>query len=134
LTSSPSKRLRVIDGEDVKIRRPETRELKRLTFAITLRLALSPICLYGRKSAISGNKPPDLLKLTGEFPMLLKHPSFTLMAVLMLSLAGNAQQAQRLFQPEDLFRLWQVGAAAWSPDGRYAAIEILRPGHTLVVN
>ena len=27
--------------------------------------------------------------------------------------------------------MWQVGAIAWSPDGRYAAIEILRPGRTL---
>jgi len=63
--------------------------------------------------------------------MLLKQSGFFLMAVLMLSLPGNAQQAKRLFQPEDLFRLWQVAAVAWSPDGHYAAIEILRPGHTL---
>src|SRR5262245_21564788 len=63
--------------------------------------------------------------------MLLKQSGFFLMAVLMLSLPGNAQQAKRLFQPEDLFRVWQVGAIAWSPDGRYAAIEILRPSRTL---
>src|SRR4028118_2371692 len=47
---------------------------------------------------------------------------------------NNAQQkrvGQRLFQPEDMFRIWQIGASKWSPDGRFSAIEVLRPGRTL---
>ncbi|HYE73447.1 MAG TPA: hypothetical protein VEF04_08950, partial [Blastocatellia bacterium] len=63
----------------------------------------------------------------------LRHLGLNLFVVLALVFAGNAQdtQAQRLFQPEDLFRIWQVGTVAWSPNGRYAAIEIVRPGRTL---
>ena len=34
-------------------------------------------------------------------------------------------------QPKDLFRIREVGATAWSPDGRYVAIEFTRPGRTL---
>jgi dipeptidyl aminopeptidase/acylaminoacyl peptidase len=53
--------------------------------------------------------------------------------VLALSLTASAQQtpAQRLFQPDDLFRLRQVGQSRWSPDGRYASIEFTRPGRAL---
>jgi dipeptidyl aminopeptidase/acylaminoacyl peptidase len=47
-----------------------------------------------------------------------------------LSLDTSAQQ-QRLFQPEDLFRIRQVGATRWSPDGRYVSIEFTRPGRSL---
>ncbi|CAA9405110.1 MAG: tolB protein precursor, periplasmic protein involved in the tonb-independent uptake of group A colicins [uncultured Pyrinomonadaceae bacterium] len=50
------------------------------------------------------------------------------------SFNNNAQQkrvGQRLFQPEDLFRVWQIGASKWSPDGRRSAIEVLRPGRTI---
>jgi dienelactone hydrolase len=54
-----------------------------------------------------------------------------LMTGLTLSLVAQAQSAARLFQPKDLFRMWQVGNVAWSSDGRYAAIEIVRPSHTL---
>ena len=45
----------------------------------------------------------------------------------------DAQQvlAQRKFQPEDLFRVRQVGAVAWSADGLYATIELTRPGRSL---
>jgi dipeptidyl aminopeptidase/acylaminoacyl peptidase len=54
--------------------------------------------------------------------------------VISSSVNNNAQQkrvGQRLFQPEDLFRIWQIGASKWSPDGRRSAIEVLRPGRTL---
>lgn len=61
----------------------------------------------------------------------LHHGVRMLLMALTLSLAARAQSAPRLFQPEDLFRVWQVGNVAWSPDGRYAAIEIVRPGRTL---
>jgi hypothetical protein len=50
------------------------------------------------------------------------------------SFNNNAQQkrvGQALFQPKDLFRVWQIGSSKWSPDGRYSAIEVLRPGRTL---
>jgi len=51
----------------------------------------------------------------------------------LLSPESAAQQtsAQRTFQPEDLFRVQQIGAIAWSPDGRYAAIEISKSDRTL---
>lgn len=48
-----------------------------------------------------------------------------------LNLASQQALRQRKFQPEDLFRVRQVGAVAWSADGLYAAIELTRPGHTL---
>src|SRR5438552_497532 len=51
-----------------------------------------------------------------------------------LNLAAAPAQPQRMMQPEDLFRVRQVGATTWSPDGRYAAIEFSRPGRTLDVN
>jgi dipeptidyl aminopeptidase/acylaminoacyl peptidase len=49
------------------------------------------------------------------------------------SLNSNAQQprGQRFYKPEDLFRVWQIRATRWSPDGRFSAIEVLRPGRTL---
>jgi dipeptidyl aminopeptidase/acylaminoacyl peptidase len=55
------------------------------------------------------------------------------LTVINLSFNGTAQQTprQRLFQPEDLFRVWQIGATRWSPDGRFSVIEVLRPGRTL---
>lgn len=58
------------------------------------------------------------------------------LAATILSLDINAQQArkqqqQRLFQPEDLFRVWRIGTTRWSPDGRFSAIEVLRPGRSL---
>jgi len=34
-------------------------------------------------------------------------------------------------KPDDLFRVRQVGATAWSADGRYATIELGRPGRSL---
>jgi len=50
------------------------------------------------------------------------------------SLKSNPQQTrgQRLFQPEDLFRIWRIGETKWSPDGGFSAIEVLRPGRTLL--
>lgn len=63
----------------------------------------------------------------------LQHSSLNFIVVLILAFTGSAQDtyAQRLFQPEDMFRIWQVGAVAWSPDGHYAALEIVRPGRSL---
>jgi len=46
-------------------------------------------------------------------------------------IAAQRAPAQRMLRPEDLFRVREVGATAWSPDGRYAAIEFTRPGATL---
>lgn len=43
----------------------------------------------------------------------------------------QASAAQRKLQPEDLFRIRHVGKVAWSPDGRYAAIELSRSGTLL---
>lgn len=37
-------------------------------------------------------------------------------------------------KPDDLFNVRRIGAVAWSPDGRYAAIEVSRSGHTLDSN
>jgi dipeptidyl aminopeptidase/acylaminoacyl peptidase len=48
-----------------------------------------------------------------------------------LHLAAQQTRAQRTIQPEDLFRVRQVGAIAWSPDGLYAAIELSRSGRSL---
>src|SRR5580693_6529195 len=39
--------------------------------------------------------------------------------------------AQSKFRPEDLFRVRRPGAVTWSPDSRYAAIELSRPGRAL---
>src|SRR5882672_9928442 len=39
--------------------------------------------------------------------------------------------AQSRFRPEDLFRVRRLGAVTWSPDSRYAAIELSRPGRAL---
>jgi dipeptidyl aminopeptidase/acylaminoacyl peptidase len=46
-------------------------------------------------------------------------------------LAAQQSSVQRALQPKDLFRIREVGATAWSPDGRYVAIELTRPGRTL---
>jgi dipeptidyl aminopeptidase/acylaminoacyl peptidase len=54
--------------------------------------------------------------------------SVAIIAALFLRLFG---QQPRLFQPEDLFRIRQVGATRWSPDGRYVTIEFSRPGRSL---
>ncbi len=58
---------------------------------------------------------------------------FTLIATTPLLTAGAAAQTQkpvpvRRFQPDDLLRLQRVGDVAWSPDGRFATIEISKPG------
>lgn len=56
-----------------------------------------------------------------------------LLAIALLSIDLSAGQAAppRVFRPEDLFRVQRVGAVAWSPDGRHAAIEFTRPGQWL---
>jgi Transcriptional regulator PadR-like family len=41
------------------------------------------------------------------------------------------QRRRRAFRPEDVFRVQRVGAVVWSPDGRYAAIELTRFGEWL---
>src|SRR5579871_2554766 len=48
-----------------------------------------------------------------------------------LTLSLPASDSQRFMTPEDLFRVRRVGAVAWSPDEKYAAIEFSRPGLTL---
>lgn len=55
-------------------------------------------------------------------------------AVTLLPFTDNAQSprtGQRFFQPEDLFRTWQIGASKWSTDGRFCAVEVLKPRRTL---
>jgi dipeptidyl aminopeptidase/acylaminoacyl peptidase len=57
----------------------------------------------------------------------------TLIATAPLLTAGAAAQTQtpvpaRRFQPDDLLRLQRVGAVAWSPDGRFATIEVSKTG------
>jgi dipeptidyl aminopeptidase/acylaminoacyl peptidase len=54
-------------------------------------------------------------------------------AFLILVLAGVVfpLAAQRRFRPEDLFRVRRPGAVTWSPDGRYATVELSRPGRAL---
>lgn len=55
------------------------------------------------------------------------------LAIAMLSLVSDAQPppGPRLFKAEDLFRVWRIGATKWSPNGRFSAIEVLRPERTL---
>jgi dipeptidyl aminopeptidase/acylaminoacyl peptidase len=50
-----------------------------------------------------------------------------------VSLVGAAPQLSslRTFQPTDLFDLQRIGTITWSPDARYATIEITRRGRTL---
>src|SRR5205823_2466356 len=48
-----------------------------------------------------------------------------------LHLAGQQSSARRALRPEDLFRVREVGATAWSPDGRFVTIEFTRPGRTV---
>src|SRR5437870_4123449 len=68
---------------------------------------------------------------------IIKRPSggllVTLLALAAMLLESAAQQtrAQRAFQPDDLFRVQQIGATAWSPDGLYAAIEISGTGRSI---
>jgi dipeptidyl aminopeptidase/acylaminoacyl peptidase len=52
-----------------------------------------------------------------------------LLAVALLALDLQAAQsgAPRPFRPEDLFQVRQIGATAWSPDGRYVTVELTRP-------
>src|SRR5947199_292630 len=47
------------------------------------------------------------------------------------AIAAQQKPAQQTFQPEDLFRVQQIGAIAWSPDWLYAAIEISKSDRTL---
>ncbi len=67
----------------------------------------------------------------------LRKPLFTSIALLLtvanasIQVTAQTKPTRRLFQPEDLFRSWQVGATAWSPDGHNVAIEMLRPNHVL---
>src|SRR5215469_4896501 len=39
--------------------------------------------------------------------------------------------SQGSFRPEDLFRVRRPGAVMWSPNGRFATIELSRPGRAL---
>jgi hypothetical protein len=57
----------------------------------------------------------------------------TLLAIAAMSLECVAQQthAMQTLQPDDLFRMQQISATAWSLDERYVAIEISRAGHSL---
>jgi dipeptidyl aminopeptidase/acylaminoacyl peptidase len=57
----------------------------------------------------------------------------TLIATTPLLTAGAAAQTRtpvpgRRLQPDDLLRLQRVGAVTWSPDGRFATIEVSKPG------
>src|ERR1700733_14696098 len=51
--------------------------------------------------------------------------------VVLLSLLAKTGFAKRRFEPEDLFRIHQVGDVAWSNDGLYAAIEMRAADRTL---
>jgi dipeptidyl aminopeptidase/acylaminoacyl peptidase len=73
-----------------------------------------------------GDESPVQWAVNRVFPVAL-----VLSAVTVLSLSPAAQTSQRTLRPVDLFNVRQVGAAAWSPDGRYAAIEIGRPSARL---
>jgi hypothetical protein len=44
-------------------------------------------------------------------------------AVASPNLTAQQEPALRMLQPADLFRVRQVGATVWSPDGRFVAIE-----------
>jgi dipeptidyl aminopeptidase/acylaminoacyl peptidase len=48
-----------------------------------------------------------------------------------LNLAAQQVLPKRTFQPEDLFRVRQIGTVAWSADGLFAAIELTRPERAL---
>ena len=82
--------------------------------------------LRNRKSKRAMNLKNNLFRTTLALGALALQP-----------LSLNAQQVkppatvQRKFQPEDLFRIRQVGDTAWSGDGRYAAIEFTRPGREI---
>jgi dipeptidyl aminopeptidase/acylaminoacyl peptidase len=62
---------------------------------------------------------------------LLRALLLTLILGASLQIAAQSALTQRSLQPEDLFRVRHVGETAWSPDGRYAAIEFSRAGQTL---
>jgi dipeptidyl aminopeptidase/acylaminoacyl peptidase len=57
--------------------------------------------------------------------------TFSFLAAATVNLAAQQVLPKRKFQPEDLFRVRQVGAIAWSADGLYAAIELTRPDRAL---
>jgi dipeptidyl aminopeptidase/acylaminoacyl peptidase len=57
-----------------------------------------------------------------------RHLGLGLAAVLLFIDLATAQMPTRRFLAEDMFRVQRVGAVAWSADGRYAAIELTRPG------
>ncbi len=46
----------------------------------------------------------------------------------MLGVVHQVSAQQRAMRPDDLFRIERIGAIAWSPDWRKAAIEMPRPG------
>jgi dienelactone hydrolase len=56
-----------------------------------------------------------------------------LLAVAVLCCAASQALAQaRPMRPDDLFRFDRIGAIVWSPDGARAAVEIHRPGASLL--
>ncbi|HUK32147.1 MAG TPA: prolyl oligopeptidase family serine peptidase, partial [Candidatus Acidoferrum sp.] len=69
-----------------------------------------------------------MIRLTSLLRVTIAIPA---LAAAALSLAAQQIPALRTFQPQDLFRVRKVGAVAWSPDGRHAAIELSSPGRTL---
>ena len=52
-------------------------------------------------------------------------------ALLPLSIVAQREPKQRMFRPEDLFRVRQINTAVWSPNGSYVAIELTKPDEFL---
>ena len=54
-----------------------------------------------------------------------------LTALLPPSFAVQSGSKQRMFRPEDLFRVRQINTAIWSPNGSYVVIELTKPDRFL---
>src|SRR5689334_13542475 len=52
---------------------------------------------------------------------------FMLAVAVLCATAHQALAQPRAMRPDDLFRFARIGAIAWSPDGRRAAVEIHQP-------
>ncbi len=63
--------------------------------------------------------------------LLRRAMAYSAMTGSLLHFFAPSAQAERRFQPEDLFRIRQVGAVAWSANGLYATVELTKAGRTL---
>ncbi len=71
------------------------------------------------------------IKVLGNLA-LRRHPASRLvLSVIFLSIAAQSASKERRFQPEDLFRIRQLGACSWSSDGAHVVFELTDASRTL---